>query len=485
LFGANDLIELFRMWAVTPSRHATPGVARNNRSTGASLIASGRVPNTSATDFICLNDLRGACRAFKGAETLTYPALRILFVSYFCPPEVAAPASRVLDNASRLAAMGHEATILTGLPNHPMGRVFGGYRRRLFQTETMDDVRVVRVASWIAPNTTTANRMKSQLSLMMGQIIGGMFTGPADVVVGTSPPLFQALAGWVVSVFKRCPFVFEVRDLWPENVIAVGALKSGLGVRVLGRLERFLVRRASRLVVVTNGFADYYGQMGVSADRIAVVTNGVDLDEYRPAPYPQELARSLGLDGKFVAGYLGTVGINHGLLTILDAAERLRVHGDVAIVVVGDGAERASLEAEAARRGLDNVKFLGERPRAEMPAYHALCDAVMVLLKDAPYFRRVLPSKIFVCMGLERPIILGVDGEARSIVEEAGAGVFVAPENPEALAAAILSLRAMKSDGSLARMGRSGREFVGRRFDRNELARRLEAALRGSVEKRY
>jgi glycosyltransferase involved in cell wall biosynthesis len=182
-------------------------------------------------------------------------------------------------------------------------------------------------------------------------------------------------------------------------------MKNGLGVRLLASIERLLVRRARRIVVVTRGFADYYVQMGVDPGRIEVVTNGVDLDECRPSPYSRELARSLGLEGKFVAGYLGTVGINHGLLTILGAAERLRAHPEVAIVVVGDGAERASLEDEATRRGLDNVRFIGERPRADMAAYHALCDAVMVLLKDAPYFVASCRRDFQQCSGAERPII--------------------------------------------------------------------------------
>ena len=381
--------------------------------------------------------------------------------------------------------MGHQVTILTGLPNHPLGRTFGGYRRRLYQSESMGNVQVVRVASWIAPNTSAVNRLKSQLSLMVAQMLGGIFVGSVDVVVGTSPPLFQAFAGWAIAVFKRCPFVFEVRDLWPENMVAIGAVKSGVGVRLLSGLERFLCRRARRLVVVTKGFAEYYGQKGVPAERLAVVTNGVDLEEYRPAPYPAEIARSLGLEGKFVAGYLGTVGINHGLVTILDAAEQLRAERDVAIVVVGDGAERPALETEARRRGLVNVMFLGERQRAEMPAYHALCDAVMVLLKRAPYFHRVLPSKIFVCMAFDRPMILGVDGEARQIVEEAGSGLFVEPETPAAVAEAILTLRRMKANGTLDAMGRAGRDYVARRFDRNVLALNLEAVLRAAVEGRY
>ena len=411
--------------------------------------------------------------------------LRILFVSYFCPPEVAAPASRVFENAVRLAAAGHEVTILTGLPSHPLGRVFGGYRRRPVQTEMRDGVRIVRALSWIAPNTSTVNRLKSQLTLMAAQMLAGTGVGPVDVVVGTSPPLFQALAGWAIAAVKGCPFVFEVRDLWPENMVAVGAVRSGAAIRGLGALERFLYTRAARLVVVTRGFREYYAERGVEAGRITVVTNGVDLREYRPVGYPAELAAAHGLVGKFVAGYLGTVGINHGLETILDAAGLLRAHDDIAIVVVGEGAERAALEREAKARGLGNVRFLGERPRPEMPAYHALCDVVMVLLKDAPYFRRVLPSKIFVCMGLARPMICGVDGEARAIVEEAGAGVFVPPEDAGALADAIVGLRDVKADGALAAMGRAGRRHAEERFDRDALARELDAALRLAARASY
>lgn len=408
--------------------------------------------------------------------------MRILFTSYFCPPEVSAPASRVFDNAARLAAMGHEVTILTGLPNHPLGKVFGGYRWKPYQTETLGGVHVVRVGSWIAPNTTAVNRLKSYVSLMTAQVLGGLATGPADVVVGTSPPLFQALAGQLLASAKRCPFVFEVRDLWPENMVAVGAVRSGRGIRLLAAIERRLYTKAARMVVVTHGFRDYYRDKGVPEDRIEVVTNGVDLDEYRRVPYPESLARELGLEGKFVAGYLGTVGINHGLRTMIDAAEILKGHDDVRIVVVGDGAERAGLEAEARSRGLSNLLFLGERPRSAMPEFHALCDAVLILLKNAPYFHRVIPSKIFVCMGLERPILIGVDGEARRIVEAAGAGLFVEPENAAAVAAKILEMQAMKAEGRLELLGIAGRAHVERHYDRDRLAGSLERVLRDAVD---
>ena len=404
--------------------------------------------------------------------------MNITYVCYFFPPEVSAAAAGVYDNAVRLVRMGHRVTVLTGLPNNPRGRLFPGYRVRPLTVETMDGLRVVRVASWFRPNTSAARRLTSYGSLMASQILAARFGERPDVVVGSSPPLFQAFAGLAVARLNRCPFVMEVRDLWPENMVAIGALRNGAGLRMLTALERLLYRRAARIVAVTQGFKDYIVSKGVAAERVEVVTNGVDLDLYRVVAYPEILARELGLFGKFVAGYIGTVGINHGLQTMIDAAERLRDDPDVVLMIVGDGAERPALERQAAQRGLTNIRFLGERGRNEMPEYHALCDAMLVLLKDSPYFHRVIPSKVFVGMGMAKPIILGVDGEARAILEDARAGVFVPPENVDAVVDAVRRFKALKSGDGLATMGASGREYVRRHFDRDQLARSFERALR-------
>jgi len=341
----------------------------------------------------------------------------------------------------------------------------------------MGDVNVVRVASLVAPNTSARSRLKSYLSLMLAQMIGCLAAGPADVVIGTSPPLFTALAGYVAAVVKRCPFVFEVRDLWPENMIAINALTNPLVIRVLRSLELFLYRRARKIIPVTQGFRDYIAEKGIPPDRLAVITNGVDLSQYRPIDYPGDLARRLGIEGKFVAAYIGTVGINHGIQILLDAGEILRHCPDVVLLVVGDGAERRALENQARRRGLTNVRFLGEQPRRRMPDYHALADCLLVLLRKADYFRRVIPSKIFVAMGMARPILIGVDGESRNIVETAGAGIAVAPEDPRAIADGILRLRRLKTDGRLHEMGRRGRQYVVRRFDRDVLAQEYHREL--------
>lgn len=407
--------------------------------------------------------------------------MRILIVSYFCPPEWAAPASRVFENASRLGRMGHEVTILTGLPNHPQGKLYPGYRYRLWQRERMGEVNVVRVGSLLAPNTTAFQRLKAYLTLMLAQMIGCLFTGPADVVIGTSPPLFTALAAYAAAVIKRCPFVFEVRDLWPENMAAVGAMRNKAALWILRRLERFLYHRAEKVIPVTQGFRDYIEDLGIPPEKTAVITNGVDLDEYRPVDHPWELARELGLEEKFIVAYIGTVGINHGVGIVLDAAKLMRDRPEVMFLVVGDGAERAGLEVEAAKRKLDNVRFTGARPREAMPGFHALADVLLVPLKKTDYFRRVIPSKIFVAMAMARPVIIGVEGESREIIEGAGAGVGVEPECARSVAETVKEMLEQKKEGRLEEMGRKGREAVERNFDWEVLAKRYQEVLISSV----
>jgi glycosyltransferase involved in cell wall biosynthesis len=396
--------------------------------------------------------------------------MRITIVSYFCPPEVAAPASRVMENAAKFCDMGHQVTILTGFPNHPRGKIARGYKLRLIQKEQMGKVSIVRMGSWISPNTTTCNRLKSYLSLTAAQIVGSLATGPADVVIGTSPPLFTALAGHAVSVIKKCLFVFEVRDLWPENMIAIGAMKGRMSIQAMQSLEMFLYRKAHKIIAVTHGFKDYIQAKGILAEKVSVIPNGIDQKNYRPVEYPFVIARELGLQDHFIAAYIGTVCMNHGLQTLLDASELLLSYPDVKILIVGDGAERQGLEDQARQRNLHNVIFAGERPRQEMPAFHALSDVLVVLLKKADYFRRVIPSKIFMAMGMEKPVLIGIEGESRRIIEEAGAGLGVEPENPAAVVDGILHMRKLKAEGKIHAMSKSGREYVERYFDRDCLA---------------
>lgn len=401
--------------------------------------------------------------------------MKILFLSHYFPPEVNAPASRTFEHCRAWAAQGHEVTVVTCAPNHPRGEVYAGYRNRLWQREERDGIRVVRLWTFISANEGFLKRTLNYLSFMVSTVLAAPFLPKADVVLTTSPQFFNGLAGWFVSRMKRAPWVLEIRDLWPESILAVGAITNRTVIRVLEWLELFAYRKADRIVAVTDAFQRYMVRKGVAAEKIAVVKNGVDLVRYQPAQPDPAIRAELGIEGKFVASYVGTHGMAHHLETILEAAEVLRDRSDVVFLLVGDGAERARLVAMKDAAGLANVVMLPQQSKERMPSLWAASDVSLVLLKKSELFKTVIPSKIFESMAMERPIVLGVEGEAAEIVRAAGAGVCVEPENAEMLAAAVADLAA--DPGRRERMGRQAREFVQANFDRRVLAQRYLALL--------
>ena len=394
--------------------------------------------------------------------------MKILFLTDNFPPETNAPATRTHEHARCWVAAGHEVTVLANVPNFPTGKVFPGYRNRLWQRETMDGIRVVRVWTYVTANEGFLRRSLDYFSFAVTAVIGGLFLPRPDVIVATSPQIFTALGGCVLAWLRRRPFVFELRDLWPDSIAAVGAMREGPLLRLLRRLEYGLYRRAARIISVTNAFKQVLAGNGIPAEKIAVVRNGVDLQAFVPGPKEPELERRLGLEGKFVAAYVGTIGMAHGLETLLAAAEHLRGRKNLAFVLVGTGAERARLEDDAKRRSLDNVIFVGPVDKETVKRYWRLCEVALVLLKDASLFLHVIPSKMFEAMGTGRPVILGVRGESKQLLNESGAGIAVSPGNPRALAEA---LEKMMDNPALCRsMGAAGRKFVERAFDRRRLA---------------
>jgi glycosyltransferase involved in cell wall biosynthesis len=394
--------------------------------------------------------------------------MNILFLTDNFPPETNAPATRTHEHARNWVSAGHQVVVLTNVPNFPTGRVFPGYRNKLWQREVMDGIRVVRVWTYVTANEGFFRRSLDYFSFGVTGVIGGLFLSTPDVIVATSPQIFTALGGCILAWIKRRPFVFELRDLWPDSIVAVGAMREGLLLRMLRRLEYWLYHRSAKIVSVTNAFKQILVANGIPRGKIAVIRNGVDLEAFVPGPKPVELARRLGFEGKFVAAYVGTIGMAHGLDALLSAAERLRDRRDLAFVLVGAGAERTRLEEDAKRRGLGNVIFVGPVDKQEVKEYWRLCDVALVLLKDVSLFHHVIPSKIFEAMGTGRPIILGVRGESQELLQRAGAGIVIPPEDSQALAEAITRLM----DNSTFRqdMGAAGRRFVETEFDRHGLA---------------
>jgi glycosyltransferase involved in cell wall biosynthesis len=367
--------------------------------------------------------------------------MHILFLSDNFPPEANAPATRLHEHAQRWVRAGHQVTVITGAPNFPEGKLFPGYRNRWRAVEQLDGIRVVRVKTYITANEGFLRRTLDYVSFMLTSFVAGLFEKRPDVIVATSPQFFCAVGGWALAAIRRLPFVFELRDLWPASIVAVGAMRKSFTIRMLGRIELFLYRRARAIIPVTFSFKDDLIERGIDGNKIHVVINGVDLDRYAPAPRDAELAVHYDLGDRFVVGYLGTHGLAHALDKVLEAAERLLDQDEIVFFFAGGGAERARVESIVEEKGLHNVRLIPRQPKEMMPRLWSLCDVTLIPLRDTPVFSTVIPSKLFEAMGMGIPVVMSLPiGEATRIVDETGCGVVVPPEAPEALARALVEL---------------------------------------------
>jgi colanic acid biosynthesis glycosyl transferase WcaI len=368
--------------------------------------------------------------------------MHIMFLTDNFPPEGNAIASRVYERACYWVEAGHQVTVITSVPNFPEGQVYTGYKNKFYQTESMDGIRVVRVKTFIAKNKGFLLRTLDFISYVFPALLAGLFQQKPDVIAATTPQLFVGLTGVLLKTFRRVPFVLEVADIWPASIVGVGAMKKNLLIRSLEKLELFLYRSATAIVVLTGAFKINLTARGVPADKITVVINGVDIRKFSTCEKNLTLARDTGISpDQFVVGYLGTHGMAHGLMNVLRTAERL-TDKKIFFLFVGAGAERDELIAYASSKQLTNVKFLPTQPKRSMPPFWSICDAALIHLKNDPVFAEVIPSKIFEAMGMGLPIILAAPaGEASAIVIKEKAGLWVTPENPSALAEAILILQ--------------------------------------------
>ncbi len=400
--------------------------------------------------------------------------MRILFLSHNFPPEVNAPATRTFEHCVRWARAGHHVTVVTCAPNWPGGTLYPGYKNTFRrQVEWVEGVRVVRVWTYLAPNAGRFRRIVNYLSYMLCAVLASIRLPRPDVVIATSPQFFCGWAGVIVARMKRAPLVLEIRDLWPDSIRAVGAMRNRLLLRILELLERAMYRSARRIVTVGAGYRARILEKVDLQDRISVVTNGVDLERFVPHKPDRRLRRTWNLDGQFVCSYVGTIGMAHGLEVVLEAAKTLKNKDrrDIAFCLVGDGASRKPLEEQVERAGLnDMVVFAGRQPKERIPAILAASDACLIHLKELGLFETVIPSKMFEIMAMNRPIIMGVRGEARDIVLEAGAGLVMKPGSAESLIRAVETL-ADRPDLASS-LGRAARQYVAAHYNRDALAAR-------------
>jgi glycosyltransferase involved in cell wall biosynthesis len=399
--------------------------------------------------------------------------MRILIVHQFYLQPGEPGGSRFNEFARLWAAAGHDVTVVAGTVNYATGKAPARYHRRWITREKDGEVVVWRCHVPESYGKSYKGRMWAFFAFTLSASTAVLRCGRPDVVLATSPPLVAAIPGWIAATLRRAKLIFEIRDLWPESAVTTGVLREGaMLTKWLYALERWACRRADKVNVLTPAFRDDLLRRGlVGADKIVFVPNGADLDLFSPASADLTLREELGWGERLVVMYSGAHGRANAVGQLVDAAALLKDRPDILISTVGDGPERRQHEERARALGLTNIVFNGAQPKERMPAIVNACDVGAAVLQNNPTFRTVYPNKVFDYMACGKPTLLAIDGVARQMVcDEAQAGVFVEPENAQALTVAIRKLA--DDAGARTAMGRRGREWVETHAGREGLAKR-------------
>jgi hypothetical protein len=399
--------------------------------------------------------------------------MKLLFISDNFPPEVNAPASRTFDHASHWAKEGEEVCVLTCAPNFPQGKVYKGYKNKILAEEKMSGINVVRVWTYISSNEGFFKRILDYLSFAFSSFVAGLLI-KTDLIIATSPQFFTAVSAYFLSKIKGKPWVFEVRDLWPESIKALGAMQSEFIFSLLERLELFLYRDADLIVALTQAFKDNLVNRGIKEGKIKVVPNGANMDLFSPKPKNAKLEKKLRLAGKTAVGYIGTHGLAHGLDFIIKSIANLK-NKNIKFIFIGDGAQKKEVVKLAEKEKLKNVLFLDPVSKSEVADYWSVMDIALIPLKKQPVFETVLPSKIFEAAAMGKPILLGVSGEARRLVEKYKAGLCFEPEDETDFLAKLEEIA--NNEAAYNRL-KKGCENLAKDFDRKKLADEMLGYLR-------
>jgi len=405
--------------------------------------------------------------------------MHILFLTDNFPPETNAPASRTFEHCREWVKAGHQVTIITCVPNFPKGKVFSGYKNKIWQTEINDGISVIRVWSYITANEGFVKRILDYLSFMFSASLASFFVRKVDIVIGTSPQFFTAVAAYFIGLVKRKPFVFELRDFWPESIKGLGLMGDSKMFRFLETVELFLYKKAAYIIPVTYSFKKELMSRGIDGNKIGVVTNGVDISRFSLRSKDAELITQHSLQNKFVIGYIGTHGMSQALGTLLKAAQLAKnIKGGASLhfLLLGNGAEKNKLMDLAVEMQLDNITFVDGVPKDEVARYWSILDVAVIHLRRIPLFTSIIPSKLFECMGMGIPVLHGVEGESADIVNKEGVGVTFTPECEVEL---LDSLSRLQNDPVLYQKFRDNSLLAAHKFDRTELAGKMLSMLKG------
>lgn len=398
----------------------------------------------------------------------------LLIHQAFVSPDQAG-GTRHYEFARHCAARGDRFTIIASSLSYLTGNRIASSVTRGKDPDQDGGIRILRAYTLPALHRSFVWRVMSFISFMCSSIWAGLRGEPVDLVMGTSPPIFQAVSAWMVAAIRRRPFLLEVRDLWPEFAIDMGVLKNSILIALSRWLENFLYRRASHIIVNSPAYRDYLIGKGVPEQKVSLIPNGVDPEMFEVADERALVRKNLRLDNCFVVTYAGALGLANDIPVILRAAKKLVDQSDIHFLLIGDGKERKNLEELAKTLELRNVTFLGARPKVEMAGLLAASDACVATLQNIPMFRMTYPNKVFDYMAAGKPILLGIDGVIRKVVEECRGGIYFCPSDDDALAKAVRELCKDRSEG--CRMGQRARELVLKNFDRRDHAESFRELL--------
>jgi len=400
--------------------------------------------------------------------------MKIFFITDNFPPEVNAPATRTYEHVKEWIKDDNiEVTVITCFPNFPHGKIYDGYKNKLYQKENMDGIEVIRVWSYITSNSGFTKRVLDYLSFAFMAFNVGLFQ-KQDIIIATSPQFFTTWAAFALSKIKRKPWIFELRDLWPESIKTVGAMKQGKAIDMLEKIELALYRDANKVIAVTDAFKTNLINRGIAKEKIEVVTNGSNMELFSPRKKDIELLKKLKLENKFIVGYIGTHGMAHSLDFIMNSIEDIKDE-TIHFLFIGDGAMKKTIVDIAKDLKLTNVTFLNPISKEEVPKYLSIVDISLAPLKKEDNFKTVIPSKIFEASAMQKPTLLGVEGQAQEILEKYNAGICFEPENRKDFIEKVLSL---KNDKQLYSACQSGCKELANDFDRKKLANKMLQLLK-------
>lgn len=401
--------------------------------------------------------------------------MKFLILTQFFAPEIGATQVRLAYLCRELAAAGHDVEIVTGMPHHPAGRIFPEYRGKFYLREEWEGLTVHRL--WLyAASGSNLKRLLNYVSFSFTCLAGLARSAKPDYIFVDSPPLFHALPAWLAAKWWNVPLIFNVADLWPDSVRDLGVMRDGLLVNFAYRLERWIYRHATVVTAVTDGIRDsLLNSKKLPAEKVLFLPNGVDTTLFRPSLPDEALKKNLGLAGKKIILYAGNHGYAGAVEQILYAADALRKETAYHFLFVGEGPEKQKLIELAEKLALTNVTFHPQVPLESMPAFVSICELGVVTLRKSQVMAGARPAKAFVIMAGGKAVVLAAEGEAARLVQSAGAGVVVAPEDHASLAIALRSL--LEHPRIACEMGACGRKFVVSNFQWSSLVRNWIAEL--------